>query len=48
MVLQVDGMPSDKFPRVQNYLDFLRARPSYRSISPQTKVAEAIGLRPAK
>ena len=41
MVLEVDGMPSDKFPLVERYLDFLRARPSYRSISPRTKVADA-------
>ena len=46
MVLEVDGMPSDKFPRVARYLDFLRTRPSYRSISPQTKVAEATASKP--
>ena len=35
MVLEVDRMPLDKFPRTVRYLDFLRARPSYRAISPQ-------------
>jgi glutathione S-transferase len=45
MVLEVDGMPPDQFPRVARYLDFLRTRPSYRSISPRTKVAEASALR---
>jgi glutathione S-transferase len=47
MVLEVDGMPSDKFRRVERYLDFLRARPSYRSISPRTKVADAAASKPA-
>jgi glutathione S-transferase len=47
MVLEVDGMPSDKFPRVERYLEFLRVRPSYRSISPRTKVADAAALKPA-
>jgi glutathione S-transferase len=45
MVLEVDGMPSDKFPRVERYLDLLRARPSYRSICPRTKVADAASSR---
>ena len=47
MVLEVDGMPSDKFPRVERYLDLLRTRPSYRAISPRTKVADAAALMPA-
>ena len=46
MVLEVDGMPSEKFPRVERYLDLLRGRPSYRAISPRTKVADATGLMP--
>ncbi len=45
MVLEVDGMPSDKFPRVERYLARLRERPSYRAISPRTKVAEAAELK---
>jgi glutathione S-transferase len=45
MVLEVDGMPSDKFPRVEQYLNRLRERPSYRSISPKTKVADATELK---
>lgn len=40
-VLEVDGMPLDEFPRVSRYLDRLRGRPSYRAISPRTRVAEA-------
>src|SRR5579859_4633199 len=47
MVLEVDGMPSEKFPRVERYLDLLRGRPSYRSISPRTTVADATGLMSA-
>ena len=45
MVLDVDQLPLDRFPRVDNYLRQLRARPSYRAISPRTKVAEASSLR---
>jgi glutathione S-transferase len=41
MVMEVDQMPLDKFPRTAEYLELLRARPSYRAISPKTKVAEA-------
>jgi glutathione S-transferase len=41
MVLEVDAMKLDAFPRVQAYLKRLRERPSYRAISPRTKVAEA-------
>jgi glutathione S-transferase len=44
MVLEVDQMALDKFPRVAAYLERLRRRPSYRSISPRTKVAEADAL----
>jgi glutathione S-transferase len=45
MVLEVDQMALDEFPRVQRYLTELRLRPSYRAISPRTKVAEASELR---
>ena len=41
MVLEVDAMKLDAFPKVDAYLKRLRARPSYRAISPRTKVAEA-------
>ncbi len=41
MVLEVDRMPLGDFPRVEQYLGRLRARASYRAISPRTKVAEA-------
>jgi glutathione S-transferase len=41
MVLEVDQMPLDAFPRVAAYLGRLRERKSYRAISPRTKVAEA-------
>jgi glutathione S-transferase len=41
MVLAVDQMGLQDFPRVEKYLDRLRARKSYRAISPSTKVAGA-------
>ncbi|MGH7779057.1 MAG: glutathione S-transferase family protein [Candidatus Binataceae bacterium] len=41
MVLEVDAMRLDAFPRVEHYLASLRERKSYRAISPQTKVADA-------
>jgi glutathione S-transferase len=43
MVLEVDRMALGDFPRIEKYLDRLRARPSYRAISPSTKVADAAG-----
>ncbi|MEW6300555.1 MAG: glutathione S-transferase family protein [Thermodesulfobacteriota bacterium] len=43
MVLEVDRMPLDAFPRLAAYLDRLRARPSYRSISPSTSLADSAG-----
>jgi len=43
MVLAVDKMALGDFPRVEKYLDRLRERPSYRAISPSTKVADAAG-----
>lgn len=45
IVLAVDKPSLAQFPRVEAYLNELRKRPSYRSISPQTKVAEASELR---
>jgi glutathione S-transferase len=44
MVLEVDQMSLDQFPRVARYLERLRGRRSYRAISPRTKVAEASAL----
>jgi glutathione S-transferase len=41
MVLEVDGMALGDFPAVEQYLKRLRERPSYRAISPRTKVAQA-------
>ena len=41
MVLEIDAMKLDPFPKVKAYLKRLRERPSYRAISPRTKVAEA-------
>jgi len=41
MVLEVDAMKLDATPKVDAYLKRLRERPSYRAISPRTKVAEA-------
>lgn len=43
MVLQVDGMRLDEFPRCAAYLDRLRARPSYRAIDPNTPLNESAG-----
>lgn len=44
MVLEVDQPHLGEFPRTARYLEELRRRPSYRSISPRTKVAEASKL----
>jgi glutathione S-transferase len=41
MVLDVDGMNLGAFPRTERYMANLRKRPSYRAISPHTKVADA-------
>jgi glutathione S-transferase len=41
MVLEVDKIALADFPRIEKYLNRLRARPSYRAISPSTKVADA-------
>jgi glutathione S-transferase len=41
MVLAVDPMGLQDFPRVEKYLARLRERKSYRAISPSTKVADA-------
>jgi glutathione S-transferase len=41
MVLEVDAPNLDAFPKVDAYLKRLRERPSYRAISPGTKVADA-------
>jgi len=43
MVLEIDGMDLDAFPRVADYLNRLRRRPSYRAISPKTTVEQASG-----
>jgi len=45
MVLEVDQMPLENFPGVVEYLARLRTRPSYRSISPQTPLAESAGRK---
>jgi glutathione S-transferase len=44
MVLEVDQIALDAFPRVGGYLERLRQRLSYRAVSPRTKVAEASSL----
>jgi glutathione S-transferase len=41
MVLEFDAMKLDASPKVDAYLKRLRERPSYRAISPRTKVADA-------
>jgi len=43
MVLEVDALNLDAFPKVDAYLLRLRQRSSYRAISPKTKVADALG-----
>jgi glutathione S-transferase len=43
MVLEVDQMALGDFPQVEKYLTRLRKRPSYRAISPSTKVADGAG-----
>lgn len=43
MVLQVDGMSLEGFPRFAAYLERLRARPSYRAIDPNTSLEASAG-----
>ena len=43
MVLQVDGMDTSAFANVSEYLARLRARPSYRAISPETSMEDSAG-----
>lgn len=43
MVLEVDGMDLSEFPNVAAYLDRLRARDSYASISPKTSLEDSAG-----
>jgi glutathione S-transferase len=45
MVLQVDGMELDEWPKVRAYFERLRARPSYRAIDPATPLEESNGNR---
>jgi glutathione S-transferase len=45
MVLEVDKLALDQFPHVDRYLSMLRERPSYRAISPRTKVGDASSLQ---
>jgi glutathione S-transferase len=41
MVLQVDGLAVSAFPNLCSYLERLRERPSYRSINPETSLADS-------
>ena len=43
MVLEVDGMDLSGFPNMSGYLDRLRVRPSYQSISPQSSLDDSAG-----
>lgn len=43
MVLEVDGMDLSQFPNTAAYLDRLRARDSYQSISPNTSLDDSAG-----
>ena len=45
MVLEVDQLDLGTWPKVSRYLDFVRERPSYRAISPRTKVTDAAASR---
>jgi glutathione S-transferase len=45
MVLEVDQIDLGAWPKASRYLAFVRERPSYRSISPRTKVADAAASR---
>jgi glutathione S-transferase len=45
MVLEVDQLGLERFPNTDKYLGILRERPSYRAISPRTKVADASSLQ---
>jgi glutathione S-transferase len=48
MVLEVDQFDLEGFPLCNQYLERLRSRPSYRSISPQTSLADSAGTAPAE
>ncbi len=43
MVLEVDGMDISEFPKTSAYLERLRARDSYRAISPRTSLDDSAG-----
>lgn len=43
MVLEVDGMDLSDFPKSAAYFDRLRARDSYRAISPSTSLEDSAG-----
>jgi len=43
MVLQVDGMSVEDFPKSSAYLARLRSRESYRAIDPNTSLADSAG-----
>ena len=43
MVLEVDGMVLTDFPACAAYFERLRARPSYRAISPKTSLENSAG-----
>lgn len=45
MVLQVDGTDVSGFPNLNGYLERLMARPSYRSINPETSLEDSEGSR---
>jgi len=44
MVLEVDAMDLSDFPNCAAYMDRLRARDSYKSISPKTSLADSAGI----
>lgn len=48
MVFEVDQFDLEGFPLFNEYLERLRERPSYRSISPQTSLEDSAGTVPAE
>jgi len=48
MVLEVDQFDMEGLPLCNQYLERLRGRPSYRSISPQTSLADSAGTAPTE
>lgn len=46
MVLEVDNFDLSGFPRVEQYFELLRGRPSYKAISPKSSLDDSAGTAP--